>query len=97
MYVLRGRGTVYASEQPHPVRAGDVIYYPDRERHYLEAAKDDELVFAEFFAPAEFKTIWVNAGEVCTWQPTGRDIFGRPPAREIKGHSSAEFASPQDV
>ena len=97
MYVLRGRGTVYASEQPHPVRAGDVIYYPDRERHYLEAAKDDELVFAEFFSPAEFKTVWVNAAEVCTWQPTGRDIFGRAPAREIKGHSSAEFASPQDV
>ena len=97
MYVLRGRGTVYASEKPHPVRAGDVIYYPDRERHYLEAAKDDELVFAEFFAPAEFKTIWVNANEVCTWQPTGRDIRGRTPAREIKGHSSAEFLSPGDV
>lgn len=97
MYVLRGHGTVYPSEQPHPVRAGDVIYYSDRERHYLEAAKDDELVFAEFFAPAEFKTIWVNAGQVCTWLPTGRDILGRLPAREIKGHSSAESASPQDV
>ncbi len=97
MYVLRGRGTVYASEKPYPVRAGDVIYYPDRERHYLEAARDDELVFAEFFAPAEFKTIWVNANEVCTWQPTGRDIRGRAPVRDIKGHSSAEFLSPGDV
>ncbi len=97
MYVLRGSGTVYANEKPFPVRAGDVIYYPDRERHYLEAAKDDELVFAEFFAPAEFKTIWVNPAEVCTWQPTGRDIRGRQPAREIKGHSSADFLSPQDV
>ncbi len=87
MYVLRGRGTVYANEKPFPVKAGDVIYYPDRERHYLEAAKDEELVFAEFFAPAEFKTIWVNENEVCTWQPTGRDIRGRMPAREIKAHS----------
>ena len=97
MYVLRGRGTVYANEKPFPVRKGDVIYYPDRERHYLEAAKDEELVFAEFFAPAEFKTIWVNASEVCAWLPTGRDIRGRQPAREIKAHSSAEVLSPGDV
>ena len=97
MYVLRGRGTVYANEKPFPVKAGDVIYYPDRERHYLEAAADDELVFAEFFAPAEFKTIWVNDNEVCAWLPTGRDIKGRVPAREIKAHSSAEVASPGDV
>ena len=97
MYVLRGRGTVYANEKPYPVRKGDVIYYPDRERHYLEAASNEELVFAEFFAPAEFKTIWVNESEICTWQPTGRDIHGRTPAREIKAHSSADVLSPQDV
>jgi len=97
MYVLRGSGTVYANEKPFPVRKGDVIYYPDLERHYLEAAKDDELVFGEFFAPAEFKTIWVNNKEICTWQPTGRDIRGRAPVRDIKGHSSAEFLSPLDV
>jgi len=97
MYVLRGRGTVYANETPFKVRAGDVIYYPDRERHYLEAAKDEELVFAEFFAPAEFKTTWVNESEVCAWLPTGRDIRGRLPVREIKAHSSAEVESPRDV
>ena len=97
MYVLRGRGTVYANEQPFPVKAGDVIYYPDRERHYLEAAGDEELVFAEFFAPAEFKTIWVNENEICTWHPTGRDIRGRLPVREIKAHSSAQVENPADV
>jgi hypothetical protein len=95
--VLRGRGTVYASEKPYPVAKGDVIYYPDLERHYLEAASDEELVFAEFFAPAEFKTIWVNENEICAWLPNGRDIRGRVPAREIKAHSSAEILSPQDV
>jgi quercetin dioxygenase-like cupin family protein len=97
MYMLRGRGTVYANEKPFPVRKGDVIYYPDRERHYLEAAADEELVFAEFFAPAEFKTIWVDESQICTWLPTGRDIRGRLPAREIKAHSSAELLSPGDV
>ena len=97
MYVLRGRGTVYANERPFPVRKGDVIYYPDLERHYLEAAPDEELVFAEFFAPGEFKTIWVDESQICTWRPTGRDIRGQTPAREIKAHSSAEVLSPQDV
>ena len=97
MYVLRGRGTVYANEQPFPVRKGDVIYYPDLERHYLEAAPDEELVFAEFFAPGEFKTIWVDDSQICTWNPTGRDIHGQMPAREIKAHSSADVLSPGDV
>jgi quercetin dioxygenase-like cupin family protein len=97
MVVLRGRGTVYANEKPFPVRKGDVIYYPDLERHYLEAATDEELVFAEFFAPGEFKTVWVDESQICTWRPTGRDIRGQTPAREIKAHSSAEVLSPQDV
>jgi quercetin dioxygenase-like cupin family protein len=97
MYVLRGRGTVYANEKPFPVRKGDVIYYPDDERHYLEAAPDEEMAFAEFFAPAEFKTIWVDENQICTWRSTGRDIHGQIPVREIKAHSSAEVLSPQDV
>ncbi len=97
MYVLRGRGTVYANEKPHPVHKGDVIYYPDRERHYLEAAADEEMAFVEFFAPAEFKTVWVDDSEICAWLPTGRDIRGRQPTREIKAHSSAAVESPQDV
>lgn len=97
MYVLRGRGTVYANERPFAVRKGDMIYYPDRERHYLEAAKDEELVFAEYFAPAEFRTVWVDESQICTWHPTGRDIAGRVPVREIKAHSSAEVANPADV
>jgi quercetin dioxygenase-like cupin family protein len=97
MYVLRGRGTVYANEKPFPVRKGDVIHYPDRERHYLEAASDEELVFAEYFAPAEFRTVWVDDSQICTWLPTGRDIRGRTPVRDIKAHSSADVLSPQDV
>lgn len=97
MYVLRGSGTVYANEKPFPVHKGDLIYYPALERHYLEAAKDDEMAFAEFFAPAEFKTVWVNDNEVCTWLPTGRDIRGRAPSRDIKAHSSADVLSHEDV
>jgi quercetin dioxygenase-like cupin family protein len=97
MYVLRGHGTVYANEKPFPVRQGDVIYYPDLERHYLRAAPDAEMVFVEYFAPGEFKTIWVNENEICTWTPTGRDIRGQAPAREIKTHSSADVENPVEV
>jgi quercetin dioxygenase-like cupin family protein len=97
MYILRGRGTAYANEQPFPVREGDVVYYPDRERHYLSAGVAEEMVFAEFFAPGDCTTIWVDNSQVCTWLPTGRDIHGGAPAREIQGHSSADFAVPQDV
>jgi hypothetical protein len=79
------------------VRAGDVVWYPDRERHYLKADDDCEMAFAEFFAPDEFRTVWVNENEICAWLPTGRDISGNKPAREIAAHSSAEVLSPHDV
>jgi len=97
MYVLRGSGTVYANEQPFPVRKGDVIYYPDLERHFLETANDGEMAFVEFFAPGEHKTIWVDPSQVCTWNPTGRDIRGQKPVREIKAHASDQVLSPEDV
>ncbi len=100
MYVLKGKGTAWANESPFPVRQGDVIYYDDRERHYLrsEGTEDhEELVFVEFFVPGEYKTIWAPGAAICTWTPTGRSISGAKPVREIARHSSAEVASPQDV
>jgi quercetin dioxygenase-like cupin family protein len=95
MYILRGHGTVYANEKPFPVRKGDVVFYADRERHFLAAA-DEEMCFAEFFVPGEFRTVWVDETEVCTWLPTGRDIRGRVPMRDIAAHSIAE-PTHQDV
>jgi quercetin dioxygenase-like cupin family protein len=97
MYVTRGRGTAWANESPFPVRKGDLIYYGDRERHYLRSDGDEDMVFVEFFVPGEYRTIWAPGAAICTWQPTGRDIAGRKPARDIQGHSSALVDSPQDV
>src|SRR5262245_48620787 len=97
MYILRGRGTAWANEKPFPVRAGDVVYYHELERHYLKADDDAELVFSEFFVPGEYKTIWVDPSQVCTWLPTGRDVRGCTPVREIAAHSSAAYTSPADV
>ena len=96
MYVLQGRGTAYANESPMPVRKGDLIYYGDRERHYLRSEGEEDMVFVEFFVPGEYRTVWAEGAPVCTWMPTGRDVKGREPAREIKAHSSAS-AVPADV
>ena len=97
MYVTKGRGTAWANEKPFPVKQGDLIHYADRERHHLRSEGDEEIVFVEFFVPGEYKTIWAPGAAVCTWLPTGRDIKGRKPAREIEAHSSAPAESPQDV
>jgi quercetin dioxygenase-like cupin family protein len=97
MYLTRGRGTAWADEKPFPVRKGDLIHYADRERHYLRSEGDEDMVFVEFFVPGEYKTIWAPGEAVCTWLPSGRDILGRKPAREIAAHSSALVESPQDV
>jgi len=97
MYVLKGKGTAYANESPIPVRKGDLIYYDDRERHYLRADDDQEMAFVEFFVPGEYKTIWAPGAAICTWTPTGRSISGDKPVREIAKHSSAEFARALDV
>jgi len=44
-----------------------------------------------------YETIWAPGAVVCTWLPTGRDIKGQKPSREIRAHSSALVDSPQDV
>lgn len=89
MVFLKGRGTAWANEEPFPVRAGDVVYYPDLERHYLRADDDCEMVFVEFFVPGDFKTVWVDPALACTWNPTGMDISGDAPVREIMRHGGS--------
>jgi quercetin dioxygenase-like cupin family protein len=97
MYVLAGSGTAWANEQPFHVKKGDLIWYADRERHYLKSDPVEEMRFVEYFVPGECTTIWAPGASVCTWRPTGKDIRGGTPAREIAKHSSGDFAIPQDV
>jgi hypothetical protein len=54
-------------------------------------------VFAEFFAPGEYKTVWAPGASVCTWVATGKDIAGNAPVRQIASHSSADKKSQADV
>ena len=86
MYLLKGRATAYANEQPFEVHQGDVVYFHDFERHYFRSEGDEDMVFVEFFVPGDYETVWVPGASVCTWAPTGRDIRGQKPVREIQKH-----------
>jgi quercetin dioxygenase-like cupin family protein len=96
MYILAGRGTCYANEQPFAVRAGDIVYYADSERHYLRSDPNEEMRFSEFFVPGVYKTVWAQNANICTWLPAGTNIRGEKPSREIAAHSSA-LPTPLDV
>ena len=96
MYVLAGSGTAWANEVPMAVREGDLIWYADRERHYLKSDDAAEMRFVEFFVPGRYRTVWAPGAMVCTWSPTGRNIGGGAPAREIAHHRS-DAAMPSDV
>jgi len=96
MYLTRGRATAHANERPFEVRKGDLVYYPAGERHYFLSHGDEDMVFVEFFVPGEYRTVWAKDEPVCTWMPTGRNIRGEKPVREIKAHGSKDPV-PQDV
>ena len=97
MYVIQGEGTQYSNEKPHKVCAGDIIYHFDKERHYLENTGNEDFIFSEFFIPAEYNTVWTNETLICAWLPTGKNIEGGKPNREIKAHSSAHVENPSDI
>ena len=96
-YIISGRGTALLSEEPHPIRAGDTLYNYEFERHNFVNDGDEDLVFVEYFVPAECRTVWVNPETVCAWLPTGKNIDGGVPSRDIRAHSSAETVNPAGV
>ena len=96
-YFVSGRGTALLSEEPHEVRAGDTLYNYEHERHNFINDGDEDMVFVEYFVPAECVTVWVNPELVCTWLPTGKNIDGGQPSREIAAHSMASTVNPEGV
>jgi quercetin dioxygenase-like cupin family protein len=89
-YVLTGTGTAVLAGVEHILSAGDVLYNYENEVHSFFNDRDDELSFVEFFVPGGCKTVWAPGADVCAWLPTGADIKGRPPAREIAYHVHGE-------
>jgi quercetin dioxygenase-like cupin family protein len=88
MYILGGQGVMYLNEQTHQIRADDMLYIPDLERHYCVNNSSEKLTFVEFFLPGEYKTVWENPDISCAWNPTGKNSRGGEPAREIRPHVS---------
>jgi len=95
--ILTGSATFHLNEVPHRVTAGDTVYIYDNERHYFINDGDEELRFIEYFVPGVYKTVWAENAPICTWNPTGKDIKGGTPNRQIAAHSSAEAHSRTDL
>lgn len=97
MYILAGHGTAKANGQQYPVGPGDVIYFPDRERHAMRAGNSDEMRFLEIHAPALFKTAWTDPGAISAWRLTDRDIHGRETLLDENERKAFRFVFPFPV
>ena len=97
MVVLDGVATFYINEEPREVRAGDTVYIYENDRHYIRNDNVHEFRFIEYFVPGVYKTVWAEGADICTWNPSNRDIKGGVPSRHIAGHSSAEANDRTDI
>lgn len=98
MYVIKGETTGFSDEVPHRYVAGDLVYHPDGERHFSSTGEAG-MTFIEFFVPAEYQTVWTDDTKICTWLPTGKNVQGGKPSREIAAHDSlrAGVNTPADL
>lgn len=93
MYFLAGQGTCYAgADQVMAVRPGDIVYYDDREPHWVKGGSGDDMIFSEFFVPSAVATVWADPSKVCTWIPTGVNRRGSKPSRTIEKHAHSHLA-----
>src|SRR5262245_36099634 len=83
-YVISGRGIATSGGRDIVMRDGDLVYFPDRERHALRVGGDGEFRFLQLNAPGTFETIWADDRNASTWADTGLDIEGRRPLTEFK-------------
>jgi quercetin dioxygenase-like cupin family protein len=93
MYLLSGRGIAWADEQRYPARAGDLLYFPDREPHYLKADDAGEMRFLEIYVPGAFKTVWAEPSKMSAWKSTDRDIHGRETLQDQRLRRSFRFTN----
>ena len=89
-YILRGAGTAETPIGRMEFQAGDLIYNFENEIHSFENNHGEDMVFIEFFVPGDSRTVWVPGADACAWNPTGLDIRGRHPVREVRGHVHGE-------
>ncbi len=54
--LLQGEATLRTEDGEQPVRAGQLVFIPDEEKHQLRAEEGQQLLFMEFQVPNRFKT-----------------------------------------
>lgn len=54
--MLSVRNIGFINEIPHGLRAGDVVYHFNPDRHYSSTEENEDLWFIEFFVPGEFSS-----------------------------------------
>jgi quercetin dioxygenase-like cupin family protein len=94
LYILTGRCTARAKGQEYSISQGDLVYFPDGERHSIKAAAGGDMRFLEFHVPAEFKTVWTDPSKISAWRSTDRDIHGRETLLDRKERKSFRFVFP---
>lgn len=85
-FMLSGTLVADLAGTEHELRAGDLLYNLEHEVHAFRNDSEDEAVFVEFFVPGQNTTVWVPGANACAWNPTGQDIEGRVPVRDIPSH-----------
>ena len=96
-YFITGRGTAQANGQEYSISQGDLVYFPDGERHSIKAAAGSDMRFLEFHVPAEFKTVWTDPSKISAWRSTDRDIHGRETLLDEKERKAFRFVFPWAV
>ncbi|RAI35834.1 cupin domain-containing protein [Rhodoplanes serenus] len=93
MYFLTGNGTCWAgADQVMAVEPGDLVYYHDREPHWVKGGDAGDMIFSEFFVPSAVATVWADPSKICTWVPLGVNHRGGAPSRTIERHAHGPTA-----
>lgn len=93
MFFLAGQGTCYAGDdQEMAVKTGDLVYYEDREPHWVKGGDSEDMIFSEFFVPSAVATVWADPSKICTWIPMGVNHRGGAPSRVIEKHAHGPMA-----
>jgi len=85
-YLLSGAGVAVLGDTEVPLAAGDLLYNFENELHWFRNDGPADMVFVEFFVPGESTTVWAPGAHACGWEPTGHDIKGREPSRQLSYH-----------
>lgn len=65
-----------------------LVYKYEGERHFVQNDPDTEMALVELFVPGAWETEWADPSLACTWAPTGTNLEGTDPTRDIAAHTS---------